>query len=165
MAWRRPGDKPLSEPTMVSLLTHICVTRPQWVKVWDDISSLNTLRCRYNEVNFLPNIHNIHQIDRPWRRYMGASFVSSLTELWSAVDIVVLYVISYHIRPRYNDTRLYKYDLYHKRPATNIVYCTIGPIIFQSSYGLQCNVRHLFVVRSPIFFFRIEKLIKIAFLP
>ena len=33
MAWRRPGDKPLSEPVMVSLLTHICVTRPQWVKV------------------------------------------------------------------------------------------------------------------------------------
>ena len=32
MAWRRPGDKPLSESMMVSLLTHICVTRPQWVK-------------------------------------------------------------------------------------------------------------------------------------
>ena len=31
MAWRRPGDKPSSEPMMVSLLTHICVTRPQWV--------------------------------------------------------------------------------------------------------------------------------------
>ena len=31
MAWRRPGDKPLSEPMMISLLTHICVTRPQWV--------------------------------------------------------------------------------------------------------------------------------------
>ena len=31
MAWRRPGDKPLSEPIMVSLLTHICFTRPQWV--------------------------------------------------------------------------------------------------------------------------------------
>ena len=31
MAWRRPGDKPLSEPMMVSLLTHICITRPQWV--------------------------------------------------------------------------------------------------------------------------------------
>ena len=26
------GDKPLSEPMMVSLLTHICVTQPQWVK-------------------------------------------------------------------------------------------------------------------------------------
>ena len=32
LAWRRPGDKPLSEPMMVSLLAHICVTRPQWVK-------------------------------------------------------------------------------------------------------------------------------------
>ena len=32
MAWRRPGDKPLSEPMMNNLLTHICVTRPQWVK-------------------------------------------------------------------------------------------------------------------------------------
>ena len=32
MAWRRPGDKPLSEPMLVRSLTHICVTRPQWVK-------------------------------------------------------------------------------------------------------------------------------------
>ena len=32
IAWRHPGDKPLSEPMMVNLLTHICVTRPQWVK-------------------------------------------------------------------------------------------------------------------------------------
>ena len=32
MAWRRPGDKPLSELMMFSSLTHICVIRPQWVK-------------------------------------------------------------------------------------------------------------------------------------
>ena len=32
MYCRRPGDKPLSETMMVSLLTHTCVTRPQWVK-------------------------------------------------------------------------------------------------------------------------------------
>ena len=31
MAWRRSGDMPLSEPMMTSLLTHICVTQPQWV--------------------------------------------------------------------------------------------------------------------------------------
>ena len=30
MAWRRPGDKPLSEPILVRSLTHICVTRPHW---------------------------------------------------------------------------------------------------------------------------------------
>ena len=55
MAWRRPGDKPLSEPGMVTLLTQICVTQPQWVKasnglyrnqvsfthdaVWDNIAA------------------------------------------------------------------------------------------------------------------------------
>ena len=33
MAWRCPGDKPLSEPMMVSLLTHVCVTWPQWVNI------------------------------------------------------------------------------------------------------------------------------------
>ena len=32
MAWRLSGGKPLSEPMMISLPTHICVTRPQWVK-------------------------------------------------------------------------------------------------------------------------------------
>ena len=32
MAWRRPGDKPLSEPMMVRLPTHICFFRPQRVK-------------------------------------------------------------------------------------------------------------------------------------
>ena len=38
MAWRRLGDKALSETTMVSLLKHICVTRPQWInqmpRIW-----------------------------------------------------------------------------------------------------------------------------------
>ena len=33
MAWRRQGDKPLSEPMLVRLPTHICVTRPQWVEL------------------------------------------------------------------------------------------------------------------------------------
>ena len=54
MAWRRAGDKPLSEPTMVSLPTHICVTRPQWVmqtvqswgllshNLWSDITLVTT---------------------------------------------------------------------------------------------------------------------------
>ena len=40
MAWRRPGDKPLSEPMMASLLTHICVNRPQWVKGSGELSNL-----------------------------------------------------------------------------------------------------------------------------
>ena len=37
MAWRRPGDKPLSEPMLISLPTYICVTRHQWVKEWNPL--------------------------------------------------------------------------------------------------------------------------------
>ena len=54
MAWRRPGDKPLSEPMMVILLTHICVARPQWV----NISYKNTwwsVTCCW-----LPSFGNVH---------------------------------------------------------------------------------------------------------
>ena len=39
MAWRRPGDKPLSETMMVRLPTHICVTRPQWVNTMRSVQS------------------------------------------------------------------------------------------------------------------------------
>ena len=48
MAWRRPGDKPLSEPMMVRLTTHICVTRPQWVKLQQQKKqSEEGYRCMY----------------------------------------------------------------------------------------------------------------------
>ena len=45
MAWRRPGDKTLSETMMVSSATHICVTRPRWVnwvKLWKNIAMGNS---------------------------------------------------------------------------------------------------------------------------
>ena len=45
MVWRRPGAKPLSEPMMVSLLTHLCVTRPQWVKTLDIQISDGSIVC------------------------------------------------------------------------------------------------------------------------
>ena len=37
MAWCRPGDKPLSEPMMAKLMTHICSTRGRWVNIWSYI--------------------------------------------------------------------------------------------------------------------------------
>ena len=33
VAWRQTGNKPLSEPMMVDLLMHICITRLQWVNI------------------------------------------------------------------------------------------------------------------------------------
>ena len=48
MAWRRPGDKPLSEPMMLRLPTHICVTQPQWVNCWYQTNSMeSTFNCWY----------------------------------------------------------------------------------------------------------------------
>ena len=44
MAWRRPGDKPLSEPIMIRLPTHICVIRPQWVNQQNESLRNATLR-------------------------------------------------------------------------------------------------------------------------
>ena len=49
MAWRRSGDKPLSESMMISLRTLICVTRPQWVKIalCDDVHVEFSVECPY----------------------------------------------------------------------------------------------------------------------
>ena len=33
VAWRRPGDKQLSEPVLVRLPTHVCVTRPESINI------------------------------------------------------------------------------------------------------------------------------------
>ena len=47
MAWRRPGDKPLSEPMMVKLLTHICgITQPRWVK------QAHSITCAYTSYSY-----------------------------------------------------------------------------------------------------------------
>ena len=59
MAWRRQGDKPLSEPIMVWLPTHICLTRTQCV------NGLVTNICQgiYN--------YHVHQCQSVW--YQGIS--------------------------------------------------------------------------------------------
>ena len=47
MVWRRSGDKSLSESMMDNLLTHICVTRPQWV-IGDIVQQLDRANNRKN---------------------------------------------------------------------------------------------------------------------
>ena len=52
MAWHRPGDKPLSEPILVSL----CVTRPQWVNtVGTDVVALWVSRSSTTTVLYIKN--------------------------------------------------------------------------------------------------------------
>ena len=61
MAWRRPGDKPLSKLMMVNSTTHICVTRPQWVNSLftfaRDLSSINIpLQCKCRKIHAVYNV-------------------------------------------------------------------------------------------------------------
>ena len=58
MDWHRPGDKPLSEPMMDSLPTHICVTRPQWVNWVCSCSQTINIFWRFN-MNWLLYFNNI----------------------------------------------------------------------------------------------------------
>ena len=58
MARCRPGDKPLSEPMMVSLLTHICVTRPKWV-----IYEISLTYCSI----LIPEPSNSPRVHQAWR--------------------------------------------------------------------------------------------------
>ena len=56
MAWRRPDDKTLFEPMMVSLPTHICVTRPQWGRLTGIAIPIINLRLSDDHLRFIMGI-------------------------------------------------------------------------------------------------------------
>ena len=72
MAWRRPGDKPISEPMMVSLPRHICVTRPQWVKVLAYWKSLPCSRFSWAK----------HCLTPLWPRDAKKGSITDLLQCW-----------------------------------------------------------------------------------
>ena len=63
MAWCRPGDKPLFEPMMVSLPTHICVIQPQWVKKALYLPFLLDHRWKSGRPSSVPSTRHWHQHD------------------------------------------------------------------------------------------------------
>ena len=88
MAWRRLGDKPLSESMMVSLLTHICITRPQWVK---GVRPGGHFKNVYELLNLrAPKISMLYknQILKVWERYSVWNFKGYLYYLMKDVDFI-----------------------------------------------------------------------------
>ena len=59
MAWHRPGNKPWSEPMMVSLLMHICITWPHRVNQTVDLLS-------YNQMKLYTDIRRFWDPFHPW---------------------------------------------------------------------------------------------------
>ena len=77
MAWCCPGDKPLSEPMLVYLLTHICITRPQWV------SLLPPWRYGNNFTNVFFNLMLQNDIlNIPMKLVLGECYRTPLTGFW-----------------------------------------------------------------------------------
>ena len=62
MAWRRPGYKPISEPLMVRLSSHICITQPQWFNWCNHNKQTNHVHILANT----PNFRNSEICNRHW---------------------------------------------------------------------------------------------------
>ena len=75
MAWRRPGDKPLAEPMLVRSLTHICATRPQWVK-----SSLEFVV--KGPINNIPTLVQIMAWRWPGAKPLSERMMAQVTDLY-----------------------------------------------------------------------------------
>ena len=106
MVWRRPGDKPLSEPIMVSLLTHICVTQPQWVNM--HFLSPNDQKCTdsmtYWQFFYYRPLGNV---DIQWERLLKYHSFNSYIYIyrhdpdtdflyqWATLNIIKLYHLSW----------------------------------------------------------------------
>ena len=63
MAWRCPGDKPLSEPMLVSLPTYICVTRAQRVNNMGQNVSVHIISPKIN-IWLESNIASVSEISK-----------------------------------------------------------------------------------------------------
>ena len=80
----------------------------------------NDMKCKYSVVPYVKHSQFSLKSSQetpyssPIRVRYGVSFVSSLSDLYSAAAIAVLYVISWYIRPRYNDTWLCIFMFSHK---------------------------------------------------
>ena len=57
MAWCRPGNRPLSETMLVSLLTHICITQPQWVNINPVHKQRSHKHLMHRPINMLQDIY------------------------------------------------------------------------------------------------------------
>ena len=82
MAWSRPGDKPLSEPTMEIWLTHICVTRPQWVNDFFHNSFQKRVRLHVFHMNIRSIPWNLNKLIEILSNRGRRFHIIGITETW-----------------------------------------------------------------------------------
>ena len=101
MAWRRPGDKPLSEPMLVCFLTHICVTRPQWVNRFYRVAKYVGFQIPFKCTNF-----DINRNDFEGYHPYSDSFVPfsqfgtntrNMQQIWLPCDVLIIRGVIFQI--------------------------------------------------------------------
>ena len=89
MAWRRPGDKPLSEPMVVSLPTHIWVAWPQWVNWTSDDEYLNPVGSSFPIVSL--NFIHLYLLINPNIQHNFIFVRASLRFDWKSLLILLIF--------------------------------------------------------------------------
>ena len=138
MAWHRPGDKPLSEPMMVRLPTHICVTRPQWVKLWWHLSYIDGLvQERRNSIAYTLELRLFCTKPSIWMWYSVGnrySYNSEKLRSWSKII---------HMVAVFRQKQTFFMDLTHWGRVTHI--CVNILIIIGSDNGLSPDQRQAII--------------------
>ena len=99
MAWRRSGDKPLSEPMTVSLPTHICFVRRQWVKLSIGYSpepwqTTLLLSLKFRSASFrIPVLFISHTA---WMRAISMYLLQPLAENLGPITLTFFFFFYYH---------------------------------------------------------------------
>ena len=100
MAWHRSGYKTLSELMVVSLLTHICITRPQWVKR----TGIHTSHLRTLDIQTSGN-KILHMPRQPCCLGMCKISMWSDINLFIYISFYFIYIFLYHEKNDKTGTR------------------------------------------------------------
>ena len=98
MAWYWPGNKPLSEPVMVSLPMHICITWPQSVKDVDySCDQLSIVDDGINQAAHL-SFKYLNELISPWTYMISIlqKIVSRTYPLLTICIFIGIYLLSFY---------------------------------------------------------------------
>ena len=123
MAWQWPGDKPLYEPMIVSLLTHICVTRPQLFNIRLDI------RTRRPEIGRF-------KIYITWYIVLVVLIMTSFKFYRHLSSSTVQRLVEFQSHPTVPHTNLIAYEILWDFTRSLVRYWT-GPLVFPISWEKQ----------------------------
>ena len=123
IVWRCPCDKPLSEPMMIILPTHICVTRPPWVKYGKS-------QC----------IRNVNDFKFCFTVYWTPLLLNSCLKYTEIVSAWLIYI--YDVK--YNQCHKYpcelKFHMRHIIYVVNMQPCVVELGNCSSEDGLSCEL-------------------------